>query len=1121
MAEPFDTLSTNLAEIIKDVSTGALSEAAAQPLLVPLLSALAPVQWEQLAKVVQVLGRVEGQLFTEGPPASTLGAIGSTAVDLTNKMFYGPKTAGGWGSGSFYGTYITGPVGTFLTNPTSANLAALLTDETGTSQLVFRQSPILVTPTLGVASATNILLAAGAAATPALAFTGDLNTGMWSPGADIVAVSTGGVERMRVNAAGNVGIGTTNPANFLLQVAGHIGPNATGASNLGSVANRFGTLYVNSILGNGATASDSVYELAAGSVLLDNNRALRFKDNAGNGFSTVAVSTANNVSLSTPSIGGGIQLSANHASGVVQFFTNSIERVRIAADGSVGIGKTNPAYLLDIESATAGAIRVVTASGNANLLLQTNAGGTAILDLQTVAGLNRIIGGSGGTSNLSFQTASTERLRIDAAGNTGIGITAPLAKLDVSGSIRTSVGSGGTLTLYDADAVRNNRPIAGADASGAYLDTTFSSGGTAALLFRTVGTERARINQAGNFAIGDTATAYETLTAKVSVLSAKSGTALGQLTLIDSTAQTTGVGGSLAFVGKRNDAGTYALGSMIAAQKANSTTDDYGFDLAFWTRPNGGALVQRVVIGSTGNVAIGTTNPASHKLIVVGGNTSTLRLDNAGEQYTSADWYNNGSSRASLYYDGTTSQFVIRTTVAADIGFDTNLTRKMTILSGGNVGIGTASPAAKLHVSAGNIRLTASSDGSNGVLQIQDTAASTLLQIYNDSTKANIAVVEAKPMLFYTTNLERIRITATGDVGIGTSTPNSKLDVYASAGGVLRLSGASATAEGYGQIRFSSSSASWLDYGATISSGGEGVGANVGNLMFSTGYAVEPTERMRIASNGNVGIGTTAPGAKLDINGGQLRITASGAYSAAAINAGVLNYDSVGGDLVLAARSSGGNTSFSIRTSNAGTDSEKLRVKADGSVGIGTTNPLCKLVVTNGANGFEFLPGVTSGSSTFQVYDRVAGSLGAMNVDASLVSFRQAGSVERFRINSDGNVGIGTATPAQRLDVNGLVAIQGTTAFQVSGTTLRIWTHSTDLQVLGNGTGLARLTVQNGGNIGLNTTSQFGGGQLVLGIANATTVPTTNPTGGGVVYTEAGALKYRGSSGTVTTLAAA
>lgn len=55
----------------------------------------------------------------------------------------------------------------------------------------------------------------------------------------------------------------------------------------------------------------------------------------------------------------------------------------------------------------------------------------------------------------------------------------------------------------------------------------------------------------------------------------------------------------------------------------------------------------------------------------------------------------------------------------------------------------------------------------------------------------------------------------------------------------------------------------------------------------------------------------------------------------------------------------------------------------------------------------------------------------------------------------------------------------------------------------------------------LSGTKSFGGGIGVVGITSASTVPTTNPTGGGILYVEAGALKYRGSSGTVTVLGAA
>ena len=72
--------------------------------------------------------------------------------------------------------------------------------------------------------------------------------------------------------------------------------------------------------------------------------------------------------------------------------------------------------------------------------------------------------------------------------------------------------------------------------------------------------------------------------------------------------------------------------------------------------------------------------------------------------------------------------------------------------------------------------------------------------------------------------------------------------------------------------------------------------------------------------------------------------------------------------------------------------------------------------------------------------------------------------------------------------------------------------------------GLASSTIMSAaGNIGLGLfgSPSLGGGNKVLFIANRTTAPTSNPVGGGVLYVEAGALKYRGSSGTVTTIAPA
>jgi hypothetical protein len=60
-----------------------------------------------------------------------------------------------------------------------------------------------------------------------------------------------------------------------------------------------------------------------------------------------------------------------------------------------------------------------------------------------------------------------------------------------------------------------------------------------------------------------------------------------------------------------------------------------------------------------------------------------------------------------------------------------------------------------------------------------------------------------------------------------------------------------------------------------------------------------------------------------------------------------------------------------------------------------------------------------------------------------------------------------------------------------------------------------------GGNMGFRTSDQFGKGQGVIAIANATVAPSVNPAGGGILYVQDGALKYRGSNGTVTTIAPA
>jgi hypothetical protein len=176
----------------------------------------------------------------------------------------------------------------------------------------------------------------------------------------------------------------------------------------------------------------------------------------------------------------------------------------------------------------------------------------------------------------------------------------------------------------------------------------------------------------------------------------------------------------------------------------------------------------------------------------------------------------------------------------------------------------------------------------------------------------------------------------------------------------------------------------------------------------------------------------------------------------------------------------------------------------------------------------------TAGSKTRGIYlwSSDGGQLGdpiTVRVSSAVTALTR----EDFVIKSNGRCGIGTglgSNPAGQIEV---AATDDTTPGIVtrgrtSGTNQQEWRRPSDGAVRTRVSNTAQFVTQEiayytgpGVMVGSTSTQLGGGSTTVIGLANAATVPTTNPTGGGVLYAEGGALKWRGSYGTVTTIAPA
>ena len=288
---------------------------------------------------------------------------------------------------------------------------------------------------------------------------------------------------------------------------------------------------------------------------------------------------------------------------------------------------------------------------------------------------------------------------------------------------------------------------------------------------------------------------------------------------------------------------------------------------------------ERMRIDSSGRVGIGDSSPDRELVVKNASSNSSIKIK-ASNAHTSQ-----------LFFSDTDAENVARISVFHGSGsdqnsmlFGTGSSTRLAITSAGNVGIGTISPSAQLEIE-GNVSSTTQFSGFQG-LRIHNANGSAhgitadINFVVGTSTNNRGAVIGAQFTsaasgndLYFATNpnavgtndtpIERMRIDSAGRVGIGTTSPNARVEIAHSIGGgggtglILNDFGSSGAAEGL-HIEWRSGTDKQADQcriGQSSNSTGNG-----SDLFFATNSSDSgsSTERMRIDSSGRVMIGTTS-----------------------------------------------------------------------------------------------------------------------------------------------------------------------------------------------------------------------------------------------------------------------
>ena len=542
-----------------------------------------------------------------------------------------------------------------------------------------------------------------------------------------------------------------------------------------------------------------------------------------------------------------------------------------SANNRVGIGTTSPQEHLHIKDSTAGdstTIRIEGFTASANDPIGTlefynttdapSAEVAGFIKMQAASGGRRAYEMLFGTGNVA---AADTKMIIDKNGNVGIGTTSPRGTLDIDGA------RGAYFTTFGSGSYQLIGGNTGSSTAAFRIDAV-STGTGAQLQFATDGTERLRIDSNGNVGIGGVPSV------PLNIQASNAAMASNGIMLIQANSAVTNNGGQITL-------GTTSSRHAAVAGRQEGASGTAGY-LQFGTRASSGDITERMRIDSSGNVGIGTTAPEA-KLHIIKTNQnayvdafSTAVIEDAearlqlcasnGGSNAGAITISNGSSHWSMHHRGPSVGNYLAfgyasTTSTTDIVAATNDGIAMALTTGGNVGIGTTSPEAKLHLNGGSLRIDNSVGLTANIILTEGSGDEDILLEYDGTGfgSGNYFSIHSNVSSWVGKGLGFNYIPSNGRVGIGTTSPDTKLEVI----GDIALGGTSTGPLLKAIKNGGTTYDNIIYYNNQVANNDLYLGRDSSNIILRTNNS----ERMRITSGGNVGIGTTSPAEKLHVVG--------------------------------------------------------------------------------------------------------------------------------------------------------------------------------------------------------------------------------------------------------------